>query len=88
MARAVGIRCLQSFFLLEYDAARLGMASEDALISCILSASIWDPIPLLGRTHPPHFIQLPANTDLFPLASHLLSVCTVPQTTRIVPVEP
>jgi hypothetical protein len=33
---------------------------------------------------PTHLIsfQLPANTDLFPLVSHLLSVCTIPRTLR------
>jgi hypothetical protein len=54
------------------------MVSEDALISRILSASIWSPVPLLGRAHPSHyFVWLPANTDLFPLVFPLLRVCAV-----------
>lgn len=53
-----------------------------------LSSHVFYPhlfgIPPHYQAVPTHLIsfQLPAKTDLFPLVSHLLSVCTIPRTLR------
>jgi hypothetical protein len=68
VARAVGIRCLQSFFL---NTMQLDLTWR----AKTLSSHIFYPAMST------HFIsfRLPANTDFFPLVSHLRSVCTAPK---------